>query len=187
MAGTPAQNGNNEAGNTDSSRKTEALCGKGIKGHGLNLAMWSTPRANKRGFPDAHGSQEGPAAGPWPTTTTSDGTHGGGQAMGEERHGSNLDDFAMLSSWATTTTTTTRDWRSDRSRLSSQELYGSKGQPLARQALYADDGQAPTGSSAETASGGQLNSGHSAWLMGLLPEWGWAADRIPKSVRRSKK
>lgn len=34
MAGTPAQNGNNAAGNNDSSRKTVALCG------------WPTPRAN---------------------------------------------------------------------------------------------------------------------------------------------
>lgn len=33
MAGTPAQNGNNAAGNNDSSRKTVALCG------------WNTPRA----------------------------------------------------------------------------------------------------------------------------------------------
>jgi hypothetical protein len=47
MAGTPAQKGYNEAGNTDSSRKTVAL-----------VAAWSTPRANKWGFPDAHGSQE---------------------------------------------------------------------------------------------------------------------------------
>lgn len=37
MAGTPAQNGNNMAGNNDYPRKTEALCGKEIKGHGLEL------------------------------------------------------------------------------------------------------------------------------------------------------
>ena len=43
----------------------------------------------------------------WPTPQTSDCT-GGGQAkraMGETRHGSNLNDFAMLSSWPTTTST----------------------------------------------------------------------------------
>ena len=38
MAGTPARNGNNPAGNTDSSRRTEALCGKPVAGHGLRLA-----------------------------------------------------------------------------------------------------------------------------------------------------
>ncbi len=37
MAGTPAQNGNNAAGNTDSSRKTVDLCG------------WPTPRASDGG------------------------------------------------------------------------------------------------------------------------------------------
>lgn len=44
----------------------------------------------------------------WPTPTTADAS-GGGQAkraMGETRHGSNLNDFAMLTGW---TTTTTRD------------------------------------------------------------------------------
>jgi hypothetical protein len=37
LAGTPAQNGNSMAGNNDFSRKTEALCGKPIKGHGIEL------------------------------------------------------------------------------------------------------------------------------------------------------
>ncbi len=40
MAGTPAQNGYNEAGNTDSSRKTVAV----LKG-------WPTPDTNQRGGP----------------------------------------------------------------------------------------------------------------------------------------
>lgn len=42
--------------------------------------------------------------GSWPTAQSRDGTHGGGQAKrakGETRHGSNLDDFAMLASWPT--------------------------------------------------------------------------------------
>jgi hypothetical protein len=91
MAGTPAQKGYNEAGNTDSSRKTVALVAgwpttkrddgvKSIRSHegamneferkGVNdltvaanlAAPWSTPRANKWGFPDAHGSKEQPEA-----------------------------------------------------------------------------------------------------------------------------
>lgn len=46
----------------------------------------------------------------WPTPTTAD-SSGGGQAkraMGETRHGSNLNDFVMLAGW---TTPTTRDWK----------------------------------------------------------------------------
>lgn len=37
MAGTPAQNGNNMAGNSDFTRKTEGMCGRNIQGHGLQL------------------------------------------------------------------------------------------------------------------------------------------------------
>lgn len=42
----------------------------------------------------------------WPTPQSRDGSHGGGsptRAMGEGRHGSNLDDFAMLAGWPTPT------------------------------------------------------------------------------------
>ena len=44
MAGTPAQNGYNEAGNTDSGRKTAALCGAQILGHGVTFDPdWTGP------------------------------------------------------------------------------------------------------------------------------------------------
>lgn len=232
MAGTPARNGNNEAGNTDSSRKTVALCTwptpcqqdgpKGGPSQGPDrlpaaaaLAGWPTPvrnddnksveahlamkrrmgerdgtKANRIAITSLQVAAKTAALAGWPTTTTSDGSGGGAEwrAMGERRHGSNLNDFAMLakppSSWATTT----RDWRSDRSQLSSQELYGSKGQPLARQALYADSGETPTGSTAETASTGQLDPAHSRWLQGLPPAWddcGVTAMRSMRSRRRS--
>lgn len=45
MAGTPAQKGYSEAGNTDYSRKVAAMCGAEIAGHGLNLSGWPTTRA----------------------------------------------------------------------------------------------------------------------------------------------
>jgi hypothetical protein len=90
MAGTPAQKGYNEAGNTDSSRKTVALVGSwatpttrdhkdgdcteqladgtvpvnALLGRQALLAAWSSPRANKWGFPDAHGSHEAPIGAP---------------------------------------------------------------------------------------------------------------------------
>ena len=43
----------------------------------------------------------------WPTPQNSDSTGGGqaARAMGETRHGSNLNDFAMLTGWPTTTST----------------------------------------------------------------------------------
>lgn len=69
MAGTPAQNGNNPGGNTDSSRKTVALCGR------------NTPRATdgSNGGPNQAGgalSADVALAG-WPTATTRDHKDGG--------------------------------------------------------------------------------------------------------------
>lgn len=80
--------------------------------------------------------------------------------------------------------TTARDWRSDRSKISSEELYGSKGQPLARTSLYADSGQELTGSGTETASTGQLRPGHSRWLQALPVEWD---DYAPTAIRSTRK
>lgn len=127
MAGTPAQNGNNPAGNTDSSRKTVALvagwptpncprkndsdatagriyaskkqadlpevawlaswvptpvtpgCFEDSFLIPAGAAAWSTPRANKRGFPDSHGSDERPENSGPPQTGFSAGTESGGQ------------------------------------------------------------------------------------------------------------
>lgn len=47
MAGSDGVPGkHNPAGNTDYSRKVEALCGRDIAGHGLNLAGWPTTSCN---------------------------------------------------------------------------------------------------------------------------------------------
>lgn len=42
------------------SQKTMDRCSRPLNEQAVNLAAWSTPRANKWGFPDAHGSQESP-------------------------------------------------------------------------------------------------------------------------------
>lgn len=76
-----------------------------------------------------------------------------------------LEEQTRLAGWATTTT---RDHRSDRSQLTSEALYGSKGQPLARQALYSD----ATGSSVTTPKSGLLNPEHSRWLLRCPAAWG---------------
>lgn len=156
--------------------------------------------------------------GSWPTPQTSDST-GGGQAkraMGKTRHGSNLNDFAMLASWPTTTandsnrspakdftptpnmtlkhtaaladwvTTTTRDWK-DSPGMATQGPDGrSRLDQLPRQGQLMDFGQMPTGYPAATASGGQLNPAHSRWLMGLPPEWDACAPMATPSSRKSR-
>ena len=160
-------------------------------GEVADLAMWSTPRANKRGFPDAHGSQEGPASWATPAAAEAGGTPeqflarkqaavDKGSKLGVSL--TNLSLQAQTAGWATT-----RDWRSDRSKMSSEELYGTKGQPLARQVYYAADGQMRNGSPVETGGGGQLNPAHSRWLMGLPPEWDACGAMATPSSSRSRK
>jgi len=76
MAGTPAQKGYNEAGNTDSGRKTVAL------------AAWPTPRAEKWGQPDSHGNA--PELASWMTPKTPSG------GLHPEGHLHKLEDQAQL-------------------------------------------------------------------------------------------
>jgi hypothetical protein len=53
------------------------VSGHRTKGSGCTLLEpWSTPRANKWGFPDAHGSHEAPIAG-WVSPTSQDASRGG--------------------------------------------------------------------------------------------------------------
>lgn len=97
-------------------------------------------------------------------------------------HSNDLRDFAKIADWSGWATTTTRDWRSDRGVLTSEELYGSKGQPLARQALYAD----ATGSSVTTPASGLLNAEHSRWLLRIPADWAPCVDTAMRSILKRR-
>lgn len=68
----------------------------------------------------------------------------------------------IAQTWATPAA---RDWRSDRSQMTSEELYGTKGRPLARQLTEAS-GWTPNGSPVPTEKRGAPNANFAAWLMG---------------------
>ena len=129
----------------------------------------------------------------WPTPQTSDST-GGGQAkraMGETRHGSNLNDFAMLAGWPTPNTMDVVDRKAIRP---SRTATGRTSGYLTEDILHLKDNPHParltasgemlTGSSAGMGSGGQLRPEFSRWLMGLPYEWDLCA---PISKPKSRK
>lgn len=165
MAGSPATETYNEAGDTCNSRKTRLL------------VAWSTPRANKWGFPDAHGSKEIPMA-TWPTPTREDSEATGLRPATTVRPASHtLTSASRLASWGTPT-----HQDSKHATVSPSEM---KRDP--RNLRIQVTGAVPTGSPAPTANGGQLNPAHSRWLMGYPPEWDVCAVTAMPSSRRSRR
>jgi hypothetical protein len=201
MAGTPAQNGNNEAGNNDSSRKTVALSG------------WATPVGQQaNGTPDAflerkrksmaNGSQsmgvclsdlnmQVQAWAGWNTPRATDGSNGG-----PNQAGGALTPDAALSGWPTPMAADNRDrgsWDDPaiqrRKRIGkSIELSMLVGCAHGAARITAD-GTMLTGCSAGMESGGQLNPAFSGWLMGFPEAWCHAAIscQLPAPLRKAPK
>jgi len=166
MAGTPAQNGNNEVGNNDSSRKT------------VYLAGWPTPQAHDTTGRSPtqkaiHGTKHGCSclvlsaqmAG-WPTPVARD------DGKTPEAH------LAMKRRMGE------RDGSlSNRTAITSLAVLAQTSGPVRITAA----GQTLTGSTAGMENGGQLNPRFSGWLMGYPTAWCLAAIRSHKPKRRGKR
>lgn len=101
---------------------------------GSECGSWPTPEAlNSIGYQVANGKRyyRLGAVASWATPRQAD-KHKGAHHEAEPRVAGT--DLPTMASWATPTQ---RDWRSDRSRMTGEELYGSKDRPLARQTLSA--------------------------------------------------
>jgi hypothetical protein len=146
----------------DAEKRGQVLAGAGLAGQ-AQMTTWATPTANENsGCLEKKAARRAAQKIKWKGKT--------GNGFGQS-------------------TPTARDWRSDRSRRTSEEQYGSKGQPLARQTLYVVSGEGPTGCSAETQtdqSGELLRAGHSRWLQGIRAAWDRCAPTETPSTRKSR-
>jgi hypothetical protein len=152
---------------------------------------WSTVRATdgEKGGPNMKfgaGGQPLPAQAyqtVWPTTTVADVEGGRKSRSGARSNELLLNGLAQASPWATPAA---RDHKSDRSQMTSERLYGTKGRPLCRQALEAS-GEALSGSFVATEKRGALNPAFTCWLMGWPVEWTSSAFRAMESFSRLRR
>lgn len=144
----------------------------------LTWKVWVTPAGRSFSLLRASARPtDGTGYGSWPSPTTTDGerrgqvsttpknvtlNHAAAMAAWPSPHAADASkgtdwtalpnergtDLGTTASWATPAA---RDWRSDRSQTTNEELYGTKGMPLARQVLFAHWGT-PTAQDADHAS-----------------------------------
>ena len=124
----------------------------------------------------------------WPTPTKSNGDGGcvmSGSSTGRRANGTketvSLPGVAKFASWPTPmavdrvrddeTMAKCADFRKRNANQNTVPLYLGEVAAMAGPARLTASGEMLTGSSAATASGGQLNPAHSRWLMGLPSTW----------------
>jgi hypothetical protein len=164
--------------------------------HAVKFASWATPKAtDSKG--DAYTPTETrrselrkqmPLAS-WSTATVHDADRGGmaNRARGETRHGSNLQDFALLTiGWRSPTACSPNSLRGQ-GQDPEKRIAGGHAINLQDEVRLTTPGPTSSGSPAATASGGQLNPDFSRWLMGYPAVWGSCGATAMQSCRRSRR
>lgn len=119
----------------------------------------------------------------WPTPQSRDGKSGQSKrAMGETRHGSNLNDFCKLAAWATPRANDAKK----QGYMAQDPRNGLPAQVLEPGTRINRLGRVLTGFIAETNVGGQLNPELSRWLMGYPAEWAHCRPTAMQSSRKSQ-
>jgi hypothetical protein len=135
----------------------------------------------------------------WPTPAARDWKDTPGMATtGTNPDGSqrtrldHLPRVAGMAGWPTPTTES-KEWSLEAVAKYAAGTRGEHGLDLGAAAMMAcpmrltADGRLLTGSTAETASGGQLSPAHSRWLMGYPQEWDDCAPTATPSSRKSRR
>ena len=205
MAGAKATEDYNEAGNTDSGRRTVELC-----------APWHTPTV--RDLRNSGGDGKNPrclvrqtALAAWPTPDTQ--TCGGAQDAEKRKaggHNVRLQDAVLLTAWPTPSAAKNTKNSQDPQRMKEggrqtcladaahlagwatpraedTESAGMRHSRGVADTLTAQAGQGATSCHAATAKRGVLRPGHSRWLMGYPAAWDSCGATAMQSCRKSRR
>ncbi len=183
MAGTPAQNGNNEAGNNnDSSRKTVSL-----------IANWPTPKVTDgdKGGGSSKNGQDLVTTASWATPAARDYRSDRGQKTDAEQYGTKGRPLpsmpgAAMAGWLSPTACSPNSLRGS-GQHPDKRREGGHAVNLQDQVLLADSGTIASGSCAPTEKRGQLNPDHSRWLMGYPAVWGSCGAMAMQLIRKLRR
>ena len=179
-AGWPTPSAQEYAGNPEASIARKQALGIGntctILSQVATLSGWPTPTANPKDQPETHRGLETLAGSVklsgWPTPTTESNTHCYGP-----------DKTILLKTYGAARLADPLDQWPSGTKANLVGFENLSAQP----ARLTATGHLLTGLLAGMGSGGQLNPGHSRWLMGLPPEWDACAVMAMPSLPRSRK
>lgn len=179
MAGSPATETYNAAGNTDYSRRI------------VELAALPTPNSMEGGQPSRSGKRKGELLMGGIAQLASIATPRQEDSQCAGAHRGVADTLHSQANLAAVSAPSARDWK-DTSGMSESGVdpdgsTRSRLDQLPRQAQLAGSGPTATGGTGATASTGQLDPAYSRWLMAVPPEWDAFVCTATQSLSRRRR